>query len=75
MNSSVIIYSKDIRWIQRLVAKSYHFHSVFPSRLNLVKMSAAEKRAWPELVGKDADSAIKTIQQESGIQLLSISSL
>ncbi|CAF1267284.1 unnamed protein product [Adineta ricciae] len=30
-------------------------------------MSAAQKRAWPELVGKDADSAIKTIQQESDI--------
>lgn len=30
-------------------------------------MSANQKRVWPELVGKDADSVIKTIKQESGL--------
>ncbi|UJR10616.1 hypothetical protein I4U23_014813 [Adineta vaga] len=30
-------------------------------------MSAAQKRVWPELVGKDADSAIKVIKKESDI--------
>jgi hypothetical protein len=29
-------------------------------------MSAAQKRVWPELVGKDANSAIKTLKEESG---------
>jgi hypothetical protein len=29
-------------------------------------MSANQKRVWPELVGKDAQSAIKTLKEESG---------
>ena len=29
-------------------------------------MSANQKRVWPELVGKDAQSAIKILKEESG---------
>lgn len=29
-------------------------------------MSATQKRVWSELVGKDADSAMKTLREESG---------
>lgn len=29
-------------------------------------MSATQKRVWPELVGKDADAAMKTLREESG---------
>ena len=29
-------------------------------------MSAAQKRVWPELVGKNAESAMKTLREESG---------
>ena len=29
-------------------------------------MSANQKRVWPELVGKDADTALKTLKEESG---------
>jgi hypothetical protein len=28
-------------------------------------MSANQKRVWPELVGKDANSAMKTLKEES----------
>jgi hypothetical protein len=30
------------------------------------KMSANQKRVWPELVGKDVNSALKTLKEESG---------
>ncbi|CAF1399636.1 unnamed protein product [Rotaria sordida] len=30
-------------------------------------MSAIEKRVWPELVGKDVNSATKTLKEESNI--------
>jgi hypothetical protein len=29
-------------------------------------MSANQKRVWPELVGKDVNSALKTLKEESG---------
>ncbi len=29
-------------------------------------MSANQKRVWPELVGKDANSALKILKEESG---------
>jgi len=29
-------------------------------------MSANEKRVWPELVGKDANSVLKILKEESG---------
>jgi hypothetical protein len=30
-------------------------------------MSATQKRVWPELVGKDVNSAVKTLKEESGL--------
>ncbi|CAF2376678.1 unnamed protein product [Rotaria sp. Silwood2] len=30
-------------------------------------MSASQKRVWPELVGKDVNSAIKTLKEESDV--------
>ncbi|CAF1250284.1 unnamed protein product [Adineta steineri] len=33
-------------------------------------MSASVKRVWPELVGKDVDSATKIIKEESDIELI-----
>jgi len=30
------------------------------------QMSANQKRVWPELVGKDVNSALKTLKEESG---------
>lgn len=35
-------------------------------------MSANEKRVWPELVGKDADAAIKILKEESGLDNIPI---
>ena len=35
-------------------------------------MSATQKRVWPELVGKDADSAMKTLREESGFDNIQI---
>ena len=35
-------------------------------------MSANEKRVWPELVGKDADAAIKILKEESSLDNIPI---